>query len=819
MADRVFLSDPEAARALGARVTGDPVEVLLTVDLGDRREGVLPDAAAAVAAQLTGLPGISLAGIAVNFACLSGQLPSQELFREAEDVLASVADDCAAEPLLSLGGTCVLQHLEGYAPRFATEIRSGGGPLYGYDFVSGKSLAGLERFDPVLTAVVLESSRKPPAPPGTGGFDAFGHVPDVDLPDHDANYALLNLGRRDCEPGGLRPLLPGARLAGATSDVSVLITEQPLRPGDTVAFAVDYDALVRAMTSPFVAKEFIARDQVRDLEGRLMTQHAEGRYVGPRRPLRILGADDVERIHEASLDVLASVGVMFHSQRALDVLEAHGAIVDRETTVARIPAEAVEQAVSTLPRTFTLGGRTPEFDLPIDGEHVYLASDGCATFVREADGTVRPSTRQDVYDAARVVEGLPNLSATSALVSAQDAPNESRVLHEFDACMRASRKHSIVVSIKDAAEAKPLIRMAEAVAGGSAELKARPTFSVILCTVSPLHQERFGMELAFELAEAGIPMMLYPMPILGATAPVTPAGTAVVNNTEILAAITAVQLACPGAKIVHAGGPDGAVHAHRRPTSPTCRRRSCCAPRRRRWRRATACRPASAGAAPRPSSPRPSPPTRTRIGMLLEFLAGADFLFGAGLLDSVQQMSLEELVIADEVFGMVTRLVRGVEVDRETLAVDLIKKLGFRGDYLFEPHTRAHVRELWQARLGETGTYESWKNAGSPRLEDKARAVADGILASPAGRVPRGARPRLRRDHRGGRSRPSLKGVIHGLRRQVLRREARQARAALPRRREADPRGDARRHRERRRQVPLAQGARHPRGQRRHRGP
>ena len=117
-------------------------------------------------------------------------------------------------------------------------------------------------------------------------------------------------------------------------------------------------------------------------------------------------------------------------------------------------------------------------------------------------------------------------------------------------------------------------------------------------------------------------------------------------------------------------------------------------------------------------------------------MAGADFCFGAGLLDSVSQMSLEELVIADEVFGMVTRLLRGVTVDRETLAVDLIKKMGFDGDYLFDHHTRAHVRELWQARLGETGTYESWKNAGSPRLEDKARAVADGILASPAPEFP-----------------------------------------------------------------------------------
>jgi trimethylamine--corrinoid protein Co-methyltransferase len=86
---------------------------------------------------------------------------------------------------------------------------------------------------------------------------------------------------------------------------------------------------------------------------------------------------------------------------------------------------------------------------------------------------------------------------------------------------------------------------------------------------------------------------------------------------------------------------------------------------------------------------------------------------------------------------MVTRLVGGVLVDRETLAVDLIKKLGFRGDYLCEQHTREHVRELWRARLGETGTYESWKGAGSPRLEDKARAAADGILARPAPEFPK----------------------------------------------------------------------------------
>ena len=259
--DRVLLSDVEAARGLGQHASAAPIEVLLTVDLGDRREGVLPSVAPEVAARLSRLPGIQLAGISVNFGCLSGQLPSVALFRQAENVLASIADKCAIEPLLSLGGTCALQHLDGFRPLYATEIRCGGGPLYGYDFVTGAPLDGMTRTDPVLTTAVLECYWKPPAAISGSGYDAFGHVPEVDLPTEAAYFSLLDLGRRDCEPRGLRPLIPNAYLAGATSDVSVLITQVPLHPGDTVSFAVDYDALVRAQTSPFVTREFIRRSQ------------------------------------------------------------------------------------------------------------------------------------------------------------------------------------------------------------------------------------------------------------------------------------------------------------------------------------------------------------------------------------------------------------------------------------------------------------------------------------------------------------------------------------------------------------------------------
>ena len=269
VADRVTLTDPDAARALGEHAPGLPIELLLAVDLGDRREGVLPGEAGEAARRLAGLAGTAVAGISVNFACLSGQLPTVALFREAEDVLAQVATAADIDaPLLSLGGTCCVQCLEGYEPSFRTELRSGGGPLYGYDFVSGLPVPGLDRVDPVLRAVVLESFFKPPAPPGAAGRDAFGHVPETFLPDEPAWHALVALGRRDCEFGGLRPLLEGAMLAGMTSDVCVLVTPHRLVPGDVVEFAIDYDALVRAVTSPFVTLRLVSSRRARPKENK-----------------------------------------------------------------------------------------------------------------------------------------------------------------------------------------------------------------------------------------------------------------------------------------------------------------------------------------------------------------------------------------------------------------------------------------------------------------------------------------------------------------------------------------------------------------------
>jgi trimethylamine--corrinoid protein Co-methyltransferase len=458
--------------------------------------------------------------------------------------------------------------------------------------------------------------------------------------------------------------------------------------------------------------------------------------VGERVKLDLLNESEVRQIHEATLDVLESVGVKFHSHKALDILEEHGATVDRETTVARIPADVIEAAMKTAPSEYVLGARNPEYDLPLDGKHIYISSDGCGVFARDPrTGEVRSSVKQDLSDCARVVQALDNVSATSAVVSAQDCPPETRVLHEFDACVRGSEKHSIVVSVKEDWEARSLIRMGEAMAGGREELRRRPMFTTIICTVSPLHQERFGMDLALALAEVGIPVSFYPMPILGATGPVTIAGSAVVNNAEFLSGAVLVQLAHPGAPVMHGGGPtamymSSGAYASNSPEALLLR---ACQGYMADYYGVPSWYGAGATTAKEPGI---QSAYENALALFMAYGSGADVTFGTGLLDGSRILCLENMVVDDEIIGMVKRLLSGIEVSDETLAVDLIKTMGFNGNYLFDRHTRAHVRELWQAKLGETGNYDGWMSAGAKSTIEKAQEKVAEILAEPAPEFP-----------------------------------------------------------------------------------
>jgi len=206
----------------------------------------------------------------------------------------------------------------------------------------------------------------------------------------------------------------------------------------------------------------------------------------PKLRLTVLGDEDVRKIHEATLEIIETIGVKFPLDRALDLWEAHGAEVDRARSVVRVPRGVIESALRQAPPVYTLPGLDRALDLPLDGDHVYLGTDGCGVEVIDIhSGERRRSCLQDVADITRVVDSLEEIAFCWVPVSAQDCPPRARGLHELLATWQNTTKHVQTESIYTEHEARGAVEMAAVLAGGREALRERPVLSLMSCTVSP----------------------------------------------------------------------------------------------------------------------------------------------------------------------------------------------------------------------------------------------------------------------------------------------------------------------------------------------
>ena len=206
----------------------------------------------------------------------------------------------------------------------------------------------------------------------------------------------------------------------------------------------------------------------------MMTKNIKS-ITNPKLRLDILTPQEVQRIHAATLWIIENVGVRFPSQRALEIWEAHGATVDRETPDRARPARADRRRAEALPARLHPGARDPAQDLPLDGNHVYLGTDGCGVEVIDLHtGKRRSSVLQDVADIARVADATEEVAFHWVPVSAQDKPAETRGLHEIQAIWENSTKHVQTESIYNDREARAAIEMAAAIAGGTRSAAPAP---------------------------------------------------------------------------------------------------------------------------------------------------------------------------------------------------------------------------------------------------------------------------------------------------------------------------------------------------------
>jgi trimethylamine--corrinoid protein Co-methyltransferase len=447
----------------------------------------------------------------------------------------------------------------------------------------------------------------------------------------------------------------------------------------------------------------------------------------PKLSLNILSADEVQQIHTATLDVIESTGVRFPSNKALDILEAHGAQVNRQTMVACIPGQVVEEFLAKAPPAYTLAACDPTLDLPLDGYHSHLGTDGCGVEIIDAySGERRRTTKKDVSDTARVADYLEAIAFHWVPISAQDCPPQSRSLHELQAIWQVSQKHVQTETIVTETEMRAAIEMASLLTGGQDALRKRPVLSIMQCTLSPLGQDGGSLEAALLSAQAGLPVGFMTMASCGSTGPVTLAGNLVVGNAEVISALALMQMAHPGCPVYYAaaqtatdlrsgaytgGGPEDFLFGAA--TNVLADFYNV---------------PLSMGAfATGAKQPDWQAAVDNSLSAFMAVSTLSDMLLGAGLLYGSRILSYEMLLMDAEIWNILEAMFQGIVVNQETLALDTIRAVGSTGNFLSQRHTRQHMRERWMPTLFDRRPYNQWEEKRDGAVE-WAREKAQQIL-------------------------------------------------------------------------------------------
>jgi len=414
----------------------------------------------------------------------------------------------------------------------------------------------------------------------------------------------------------------------------------------------------------------------------------------PLRPayrIQYLTDEQLNQLQEATLEILETVGVKFPSEKALAILDGHGAQVDKATQIVKFPRELVFKAMKTVPRYFLMGARVPEYDLQLEDGVTYFTTDGCGVQVVDLDSQVeRASRKSDVAMMARVSDYLPSIGFLWPMVSAQDYGRAS-ILHELDACWNNTVKHVQSETIMGERECQYAVEMATVIAGSAEELRARPPLSLVVCTIAPLMQDHAGIEGAMIMAEAGVPVGFLAMPTLGTTAPATQAGALAMADAEIISATVLTQLVGPGAPVFHslmqawADPRTGGYISYPR----DARGRYGVVEMAHHWGMP------SLGACYGTDSVETGTWQSAAEPGMDAFLAGLtspEIVTGMGLARTYTRLYPEQIILDEDIYQRARAYLMQMEVSEETLAMDAIANVGPGGHFLSQKHTRTHMR-------------------------------------------------------------------------------------------------------------------------------
>ena len=439
-----------------------------------------------------------------------------------------------------------------------------------------------------------------------------------------------------------------------------------------------------------------------------------------------LSPEQCTSIHNASLEILERTGVQLHLEEAVEMLRKAGAKVTDGNRV-RIPASLVENALSTAPNQVQIYDQHGTPTMLLGGKNSYYGpGSDCLYIVDHCSNVRRRAVLQDVVDATRVCNVLPNVDFVMSMFLPSDVNPEISDVYQMEIMLNNTCKPIIFVT-NEYDGCVDAVAMAEVVAGGSDALCANPFVACYINVTSGLVHNKEALQKVLFLSEKGIPALYIPVVAAGMSGPVTLPGSMAMLNAGALVGVILSQLNKEGAPVILPGcgltiidmrsmvipycSPDGKGMTHSMSHHYNLPNFAL-------------------GGVTESKLVDQQAAAEAALTLMGETLNGGNLIHDLGYLESGLSGSLAQLAICDEIVGWLKYFVAPIEVNEETLMLDLIDEQGPGGSYITNDHTYKHFREHWYPNIFDRDVYSQWEGGGSKSLGERAAELVEEILSS-----------------------------------------------------------------------------------------
>jgi len=442
--------------------------------------------------------------------------------------------------------------------------------------------------------------------------------------------------------------------------------------------------------------------------------------------LRVVSEEQLDQLHYATLEVLERTGVQLTHPKAREILQGAGARISGDRV--RIPSWMVENAIRTASPRLILGKRDGERSVHLEGNKVYFGpSVDCLDYLDPLTSQRRTFVSDDCRITATVADALPNYAWVMTIGLSADVPADTADRVVARQVFTYTEK-PLVFCCKNVQSVSDIYEMALLIAGSEERFRQAPTILQYSEPVSPLVHYDPAMDKVIFCAEKGIPQTYFPAPMVGSTAPATFAGTVVQGSAESLSGLVVAQLVAPGAPFVYGAFAtimDMSTTIFSYGAAEMSLMVGVLAQLAQRYRLpffgTAGCSDAK--------YPDAQAAAEAAFSCLSSALTGANLVHDSGWLDHGSVASPGFMVLVNDILSMVNQYVMGMPINDESLAVELIDKIGPGGHFLNEEHTLKHFRDVWYSRIFDRTILAQWQERGSKQFEERLREATVKAMA------------------------------------------------------------------------------------------